>query len=430
MGSQYPHGYEHDLFVSYSSRDVDWVQPFHDDLVADINRFSDQDVFPFLDKERLQPGYVWNDKLLAAASDSAILVPVLSPRFFQSDYCQKEVRAFVAARGLTSGLSHRSGITPVKLRCAAPTDHLLAQVQAATFCAEGDDGIPFEYAPGTPEYRENLRKLAYAIAQLLKTLPSKQRARSIVYLAPDFRPASEKLRASLQHHFEVLPETPMALPGLSPEELQQLLERDFARCFVSVHPLSDAPFAKQLIDVQLEYARTQNKPRLVWTPERPDHLTTAGFEWFTSQAEIEDRIRRLHEKPAETKRSGERLIYFLCPDRANKNGAEPLLDTLEQSGLRIYPSPLDGPADEALQTHVRALDELDGCLIYYGDVDRAWFDAVFLRVRKKIRQRQLPSAVFLAPPPTEHKTQDLRHIGVPVVDQAEAAAKAFLGATA
>jgi hypothetical protein len=428
MASQYPHGYEHDLFVSYSTRDLDWVRPFHDDLVADINRFADQDVFPFFDKDRLQPGYVWNDKLLDAASDSAILVPVLSPRFFQSDYCQREVRAFMSAHGLTSGLAHRCGITPVKLRCAAPTDHVLAQVQAASFCAEGEDGIPFEHAQGTPEYRENLRKLAYAIAQLLKTLPPKQQRRAVVYLAPDFRPPSEKLRASLQHHFEVLPETPMALPGLSPEELLQSLERDFARCFLSVHPLSDAPFAKQLIELQLEFAGKQNKPRLVWSSERPDHLTNAGFEWFTSQAEIEDRIRRLHEKPAETTRSGERLIYFLCPDRANKTGAESLLEALEQRGLRIYPSPLEGPADEALQTHVRALDELDGCLIYYGNVDRAWFDAVFLRVRKKIRQRHLPSAVFLAPPPTEHKTKDLRHIGVPVVDQAEAAVKAFLGA--
>ena len=77
-----------------------------------------------------------------------------------------------------------------------------------------------------------------------------------------------------------------------------------------------------------------------------------------------------------------------------------------------------------------ALDELDGCLIYYGDVDRSWFDAVFLRVRKKIQQRRLPSAIFLAPPTTDHKQRDLAFLGVPIVHEADDAARAFLGARA
>ncbi len=63
MASGHPHGYEYDLFVSYSTRDLGWVRQFHDDLVEDVNRFVRFDVFPFLDKARLQPGYVWHEKL-------------------------------------------------------------------------------------------------------------------------------------------------------------------------------------------------------------------------------------------------------------------------------------------------------------------------------------------------------------------------------
>ena len=37
-----------------------------------------------------------------------------------------------------------------------------------------------------------------------------------VYLAPDFKPSSDKLRASLEHHFDVLPENPTGLLGLPP----------------------------------------------------------------------------------------------------------------------------------------------------------------------------------------------------------------------
>jgi hypothetical protein len=104
----------------------------------------------------------------------------------------------------------------VTLLRSAPRDHQLAQVQAA-FCTERDDDIPFEHQPGTVEYKEALRKLAYAIAQALKAVPSKkQRRRAAVYLAPDFKPSSDKLRASLEHHFDVLPENPTGLVGLSP----------------------------------------------------------------------------------------------------------------------------------------------------------------------------------------------------------------------
>ena len=428
MPSAYPHGHAYDLFVSYSTRDLEWVRAFHDDLVADINRFADSDVFPFLDKNRLQPGYAWDEALLSAASDSAVLVPVMSPRFFQSDYCQKEVKAFVDVNGFASASTHRSRILPVKLLCSAPSDHVLAKVQAASFSSEHNDGIPYEHAPGTAEYKEALRKLAYAIAQELKAIPPKQQGRAAVYLAPDFKPTSDKLRVSLEHHFDVLPGNPMELLSLSPEDFQQSLECDFARCFVSVHPLGEAGFAKPLVEAHLEFARKQTKPRLVWTPDRPDDLTNAGFEWFTSQAEIEDRIKRLYEKPAESKSSGtERLIYFLCPDRPNKTQAEPLLEALEHGGVHVYASPLEGPADQALKTHVSALDELDGCLIYYGDINRDWFDAVFLRVQKKIRQRGLPSAIFVAPPTTQHKTDDLRNLGVPLVEGPDATVKFFLG---
>jgi hypothetical protein len=427
MPSQFPHGYESDIFISYSSRDLDWVQTFHDALLRDVTRFA-PDVSLFFDKSRLEVGSLWDEQLLSAARESAILLPVLSPGYFESDYCQRELRAFVDAHGLMSATLHRSRIMPVKLLCAAPVDHLLANVQAETFYKQGSNGIPFEHSSRSSAYKEALRRLAHAMAQLLRTLPSKAR-RPAVYLASDFTPAAKKLRKSLAHYYDVLPNSPDDLLGLSTDRLQETLEQDFARCFVSVHALGDAPLARALIDRQLAHARRVNKPRLVWSADRPDDLTNAGFEWFTSQAEIEDRIRRLFEKPLDPKSSSTtRDIYFLCPDRANKERAEPLLEALERRGLHVYPSPLEGPADLAVKTHISMLEELDGCLIYYGDVDRAWFDAVFLRVRKKIRQRELPSAIFLAPPPTDHKTRDLRNLGLPLVDEPDAAARAFLGA--
>ena len=420
MGSKYKHGHQYDLFVTYSTRDLNWVRAFHDDLIADINRFSEADVYPFLDKARLQPGHVWSEELLESVADSAVLVPVFSPRFFDSPYCQKEVNAFLSAndkdKALSFGRAHRSRIVPVKLLCAAPSDHPLTSIQTQSFFSERD-GVPYEYPLGSDEYREALRRTAYAIAQTLQELPPKQQ-RPAIYLASDFKPHSEKLRASLAHRFDVLPENPMELLGLSPGALQTSLERNFERCFASVHVLSESPLAAELIRIQLEFGKRSAKPHLAWTPgsAAPPDLANAGFEYnFSNQAEIEDRIRRIHEKPQESKPGGERLVYFLCPDRENKTRAQSFLTALESLGIWTFPSPLDGLAEQAMQAHVKALDELDGCLIYYGEVDRDWFDATFLRVQKTIRKRRLPSAIYAAPPPTDHKTQDLRFLGIPLL---------------
>jgi len=433
MPSTYQHGYTYDLFVSYSSRNADWVGRFLDDLVRDVNKFASPDIFLFFDETRLQPGFAWDGALLGSAADSALLLPVLSPRFFQSDYCQKEVNAFLNAFGLQSNVSYRSRVLPVQLLCSAPKDHSLAAFQATPFCTEGPDSIPLEFPFDSSQYGEAIRKLAVSIAQLLKSVPPKGQNRPAVYVAADFRPETEKLRASLAHTYEILPRDPQAMLTMDAIALEEALAADLGRCFVSVHSLSDAPMAKPLVEAQLAAARKHGKPKLILAAAAPPDLLNDGFEWLTSQTEAEDRIRRLSEKPAERKPSKEQLgkeplIYFLCADRRSNDEAGPLLDRLEAQGIHVYPSPLEGPADQALQTHVQALDELDGCLIYYGDAGRDWFDSVFLRIARKIRQRGLPSAIFVAPPPSDHKTKDLRNLGVPLVAEADAAARMFVPA--
>jgi hypothetical protein len=428
MPCGHQHGYRYDFFVSYSSRDAAWVNTFLSDLVADTNRFAATDVFLFFDKLRLQPGFMWNETLLESAKDSALFLPILSPRFFQSDYCQKETNAFLAANNPSSITApHRSRVLPVKLFCTAPTDHALAAFQATNFCSVDADNIPIEFATTSPQYHEAVRKLAVSIATLLQNIPPKAQRRPAVYLSV---PQHQKIRDSLAHTFEVLPHDPQLLLALQQTELEQAFAADLTRASVSVHTLPDAPMAKPLIQAQLAAAAAHAKPRLIFSAEAPlPDLLNKGFEWLRSQTDLEDRIRRLVENPPERERkasSHEPLIYFLCSDRSNKTSAEPLLANLEAKGIRVYPSPLDGPADQAFQTHVQALDELDGCLIYYGNVSREWFDSVFLRIAKKIRQRGLPSAIFLAPPPTDHKTSDLGRLGVPLVSDADSTARAFL----
>ena len=91
---------------------------------------------------------------------------------------------------------------------------------------------------------------------------------------------------------------------------------------------------------------------------------------------------------------------------------------------------MSGPADQAITRHVKALEELDGCLIYFGNTERDWFDTVFLRLRRHIQERHLHSAIYVGPPPDEFKEHDLKYLGVPLLNQPQAAARYFAEACA
>jgi hypothetical protein len=434
MQSGFSHGYQYDVFIGYSTRDVGWVQPFYDALRSDLNRFTNQDVFTFWDKVGLKPGDTWDSKLLDASANSAILVPILTPRFFTSDYCEKELDNFLGGAGIFGDAAHRSRIFPVELLCPAPEGHRLAACQAKRFCRESLTGSPIEFAPGSPEFVEALRDLTFAISKVLPHVSANASARAAVYLADNFLDQSKILRKSLEHKYDVLPATPEKLMGMKIAELQQHIQECLSRCFVSVHPLDRGPQAEYLVKTQLDLARAGDKPRLVWTATQSDELTeltNAGFDWFDNQAGIEECIRVLNVQPYKFKNPGSNpLIYFLCPDRANREQAEPLLDVLQQQGVCILPSPLSGSADEAMTRHVEALEGLDGCLIYYGNTERDWFDTVFLRLRRHIQERRLRSAIYVGPPPNDFKEHDLKYLGVPLLNQPQAAAAYFVGALA
>jgi len=185
------------------------------------------------------------------------------------------------------------------------------------------------------------------------------------------------------------------------------------------------------VKTQLDLARAIEKPHLVWTTTKSDELTelnNAGFESFDSMNEIEERIRVLSAQPPKFKNpnpGSNPTIYFLCQDRANRDEAEPLLEILQQQGIYASISPLDGSADGAMTKQVKALENLDGCLIYYGHTERDWFDTVFLRLRRHIQERGLRSAVYVGPPPDDFKEHDLKYLGVQLLKQPQDAAKFF-----
>jgi hypothetical protein len=93
-------GFEYDLFVSYAADDNDqgMVEKFVETIekhISDnvVNWFSPREkVRVYFDRQRLanQTAVNWHEQLRSAASSSAIFVPLLSPNYLSSEYCNKE----------------------------------------------------------------------------------------------------------------------------------------------------------------------------------------------------------------------------------------------------------------------------------------------------------------------------------------------------
>jgi len=172
MSSQHKHGYAYDLFLSYSSRNGEWVRQFYDDLLADMKRFTTE-VSVFLDTARLSPGYIWEEKMLDDARDSAILLPILSPTFFESEYCRAELDAFLESHGLPAS-GQRSRVMPVYLLSRAPRGHVLDEIQGSSFFTTSHEGVPLELRHGSDPYTKGIRTLAHAAVKTLSEIPRRQ----------------------------------------------------------------------------------------------------------------------------------------------------------------------------------------------------------------------------------------------------------------
>jgi hypothetical protein len=109
----YVPGFDYDLFVSYASDDNDRgaVEEFAGVMekhISDnlVNCFSPQEkIRIYFDLERLasKTAVNWEENLKAAASSSALFVPLLSPNYLSSDYCSKERAWFAAQSHVANG---------------------------------------------------------------------------------------------------------------------------------------------------------------------------------------------------------------------------------------------------------------------------------------------------------------------------------------
>ena len=91
----------HDLFVSYAHADnaEGWVTFLRDALVEDHAQYRSGEVLdPFFDTHSIHHMDDWEHHILRGLQESRLFLAVLSPAWFKSGFCRRELREYLDRR--------------------------------------------------------------------------------------------------------------------------------------------------------------------------------------------------------------------------------------------------------------------------------------------------------------------------------------------
>jgi hypothetical protein len=453
--------FEHDFLISYAHIDdqalVDgepgWVSQLHRLLEIRVGQLLGQTPKIWRDP-KLQGNDFFADTILDRLPKIAAIVSVFSPRYVQSDWCNRELKGFCAAAEQSGGvrIHDKARIfkvvkTPVNLE--KQPDEVKPMLGYDFFVYDPQSGRPRElaatYGPGSDRaFLVKLDDLAYDIAQLLELLHENQGAatapaaetKGTVFLAEttfELREERESIKRDLiRNGYEVLPDRPLPLvaPDLTTAAREQL-----GRSNLSIHLVGKnygvvpEGGVKSLPEMQQMLASERGglasiiwiAPELEIDDERQhafiDHLRTDSTVHTTAElleTPIEDLKTLIYRKLAPPKvekatiaPSGELTrIYLLC-DQEDVDATGPLTDYLFDRGYEVILPLFDEDEAQARMEHEETLRSADAVIIFYGAGNEVW-------LRRKLRELQrsgglgrekpwLGRAIYVAGPPTPQK---------------------------
>jgi hypothetical protein len=227
-----------DIFISYSHidnepfgvNDTRWVSQFHHYLEVRVRQLG-------------RPATVWRDNKTGGADDfsdetlrqlrrSAILVSIVTPAYVQSDWCKRELDAFIEAAAKTGGLRLGNKTRIVKVLKTLVERRQLPEILDTMmgypfYAIEPDTEVVREFLidpspKGGAAYFAKLDDVALEIKRLIdlmapanSALNSRPQPEAAVYLAvpsSDAQGNYDVLRREIEDRgFLVLPEKPLPL---------------------------------------------------------------------------------------------------------------------------------------------------------------------------------------------------------------------------
>ncbi|HEX2121797.1 MAG TPA: toll/interleukin-1 receptor domain-containing protein [Thermoanaerobaculia bacterium] len=436
--------FENDLLISYAhiddqaliSGDRGWVSRLHRLLEIRVAQLRGQTPKIWRDPKLTGNDY-FAETITERLPNVAALVSVLSPRYVQSEWCNRELKEFCRAAEKTGGvrIADKARIFKV-VKTPVSRERLPEEVQPMLgyeFFFYDEAGRPRELAQDGSSvdkaFLTKLDDLAYDIVQLLDLLAEEngggaavEAPKATVYLAEttfELRDERESMRRDLvRNGYEVLPDR--ALPLIA-SEFDELVREQLRRSRLSIHLVGRnygiiPEGAKQSIVERQQSLASQLAPgstlsSLIWLPpglevederqrEFIEHLhrdpaVHAAAELLEVAFEdLKTVVFRTLEPPAAPAAAVKaapqpaqqvRRVYLLC-DQQDVEATRPLEDYLFGCGLEAILPIFDEDEAQARLEHEETLKICDAAVVYYGAAGELW-------LRRKLREMQRAAAL-------------------------------------
>jgi hypothetical protein len=433
--------FEHDFLISYAHLDNEpliageqgWISELHRLLEIRVGQVRGEKPKIWRDL-KLQGNDIFADTILERLPRIAALVSVVSPRYVQSEWCNRELKEFsrLAERSGGARIGDKARIFKV-VKTPVSRERLPEEVQPMLgydFFVYDEAGRPRELSQDYGKERTFLTKLddlAFDIAQLLDLTndaaasAAPAEPKGTLFLAEtsfELREEREAIKRDLvRNGYEVLPDR--ALPLVAPE-LDAIVREQLERSKVSIHLVGVnygiVPDGSRVSIVERQQALASEAAR---------GTALSSIIWLRPGVEIEDERQRtfvhnlqtssqVHETaellevpleelkafiyrkltppaavivkaaaaPAEQEHP---RLYLLC-DQLDITAAQPLEDYLFSEGFEVVLPFFDDDETQARLEHEENLRSSDVILLYYGAGDELW-------LRRKLRELQKSAAL-------------------------------------
>ena len=220
---------------------------------------------------------VFSDEIFTQLQQSVLFMPIVSPSWNESPWCQDERQAFERFAALNGGLCFENtsrAIKVVKTPLSADQHHDMFGTTGFEFYKRETQSVDFdEFDQTGPEFRRTLDKLAQEIKRVLDAFRQRKIAqpKDTVYVATttsDLKQSRDRIVQELEQlDYAILPQVSELPHRLA--SFQSMAKAELTACMFSVHMVSDQPKPilegeHDSITEQYRIAQSLRKYRIVW----------------------------------------------------------------------------------------------------------------------------------------------------------------------
>jgi len=460
---------EIDVFISYTHLDNKTLSKEQKEKEGWISRFH-YALNTLLGEKLGRKPIIWRDDILQGNDEfseeieskiqkAKVLLTIISPRYLESEWCEKELKYFIKAAETGGGLhvGNKSRIFKVVKTYVPHKEHPdeIRGLNGYEFFQLDEKERPHEFIleKGSPSYykfREKLDDMAWDIHKFLKEVDKQRETgeepplsppEKTVYLAEttfDLQEERENIQRDLkQKGYTILPDRQLPLL-LRDGNFKESVLKDLERCKLSIHLVGAMYGAvpegeeRSIIDLQNELVMEQCKnnqlKQLIWIPPdlekskidkrqekyiynlRDDAPQDEGIELLEYGLEdfktiIRDTLEKIKNPTKESTTTGSPYVYLVYDKKDTKN-IKDVDNCLFNEGFEVRHPLSEGSAAEYRKIHKDRLFLCDAMMIYYDCANEYWLQTKMDDIRKVRgygRKKPLKTSVFITGEKTEHK---------------------------